>query len=292
MRKIFLNIITSTGILVLVIFASSCTKQQVNTTSTVTPTITTTTTTTTTSTTTASAPTLDSTKYALVWSDEFSGTAVDAAKWNFETGGGGWGNNEQEYYKAENATVANGNLVITAKREQNGNQLYTSSRMTTANKEEATFGLISARIKMPVGQGLWPAFWMLGSNISTVSWPKCGELDIMEHINTDNKIYGTMHWDGGGGHVQYGRDTTITNAGDYHVYAIAWDQNSINWYVDNKLYATGNIANNINNTAAFHLPFFIVLNFAVGGSWPGQTVDTSLFPVSMYVDYVRVYKAK
>ena len=164
--------------------------------------------------------------------------------------------------------------------------------MTTQKKEEISFGLVSARIKIPVGQGLWPAFWMLGSNINSVSWPRCGELDIMEHINTDNTIYGTMHWDGGGGHVQYGRDTSITNAGDYHIYSIAWDQNSINWYVDNKLYVTGNIASNINNTAAFHLPFFILLNFAVGGNWPGQTVDTSLFPASMYVDYVRVYKAK
>lgn len=281
--------ITSAGILVLVIFASSCKKQPVNTGNNVTTT--TTTTTSTTTTTTNTAPTLDTTKYSLVWSDEFSGTKVDTSKWNFETGGNGWGNNEQEYYQAANATVANGNLVITAKREQVGNNLFTSSRMTTQNKEAPGSGLIEARIKIPVGQGLWPAFWMLGANINTVSWPKCGEIDIMEHINTDNTIYGTMHWNNGGA-VQYGLSTTVTNAADYHIYAVTWDDNSINWYVDGVKYVSGDITNSINNTGAFHLPFFIILNLAVGGNWPGQTVDTSLFPASMYVDYVRVYKAK
>ena len=124
--------------------------------------------------------------YALVWSDEFNGTAVDTSKWHFETGGGGWGNNEEEYYQPHNATVANGNLVITVKKESVGGESYTSTRMTTQNRVTQTYGRIEARIKMPVGQGMWPAFWMLGNNISTVSWPTCGEIDIMEHINTDS----------------------------------------------------------------------------------------------------------
>lgn len=284
MKRHFLNFIASTGmVLVLALFAYSCKKTPANTAPPFVPTNTTTTTTTTTA-------TLDTTKYSLVWSDEFSGTAVDTSKWNFELGLPP-GNHEQEYYKAQNATVANGNLVITAKREQVGNQLYTSARMTTQNKFTASSGLIEARIKIPLGAGMWPAFWMLGANINTVSWPRCGEIDIMEHINADNTLYGTMHWDGGGGHVQYGLTTTIINPGNYHVYAITWDASSINWYVDGVQYVSGNIANNVNNTGAFHLPFFILLNLAVGGDFPGQYVDTSIFPASMYVDYVKVFKA-
>jgi len=112
--------------------------------------------------------------YSLVWSDEFDGTAVDTSKWVFETGGGGWGNNELEYYQAANASVANGNLMITAKQESVGNEPYTSARMTTQGKETPTYGRVEARIKVPMGPGFWPAFWMLGSNIQTVSWPACG----------------------------------------------------------------------------------------------------------------------
>jgi beta-glucanase (GH16 family) len=122
------------------------------------------------------------TTYTLVWSDEFDGTMVNTGNWGFETGGGGWGNNEKEYYQAANATVANGNLVITAKKQRVKNYAYTSARLKTQGKREFTYGKIEARIKLPLGQGLWPAFWMLGANINTVSWPKCGETDIMEHI--------------------------------------------------------------------------------------------------------------
>jgi beta-glucanase (GH16 family) len=131
---------------------------------------------------------------------------------------------------------------------------------------------------------------MLGNNIGTVGWPSCGEIDIMEQVNTNNTILGTMHWNGGSGHVQYGSSTTAT-ATDYHVYAVEWDSSSIRWYVDNTLYVTGNIQNNINNTGAFQLPFYIILNMAVGGDLPGQTVNTGAMPASMLVDYVRVYKA-
>jgi beta-glucanase (GH16 family) len=237
-------------------------------------------------------PPTDTTKvvkpvYALVWSDEFDGTSVDASKWTFETGNLNV-NAEKEYYQAQNAAVSNGNLVITAKKELVGGQPYTSARMNTLGKFSQTYGRIEARIKLPMGQGMWPAFWMLGANITTVSWPQCGELDIMEHINADNTIYGTMHWNNNG-HVQYGSTITSTPA-DYHIYAIEWDANEIRWYVDDSLYQTGNIKNDINNTGAFHLPFFIVLNLAVAGAFPGATVDESLLPESMYVDYVRVYK--
>jgi beta-glucanase (GH16 family) len=237
-------------------------------------------------------PPIDTTKsvkpvYALVWSDDFNGSAVDASKWVFETGGG-WGNNELEYYQPQNATVSNGNLIITAKKETVGGEPYTSTRMTTQGKFTQTYGRIEARIKLPMGMGLWPAFWMLGANITSVSWPQCGELDIMEHINNTNTIYGTMHWNVNG-HVQYG-STIDTTPADYHVYAIEWDANEIRWYVDDNLFQTGNIKDNINTTGAFHLPFFIILNMAVAGNFPGQIVDESLLPASMYVDYVKVYK--
>ncbi|ASU32216.1 Glycosyl hydrolases family 16 [Mucilaginibacter xinganensis] len=228
--------------------------------------------------------------YKLVWSDEFSGTAVDTSQWNMETGTGV--NNEKEYYQAANATVENGNLVITAKQEFVGGASYTSARMNTLNKVSAKYGRIEARIKLPLGNGLWPAFWMMGSNIKALSWPNCGEIDIMEHINADDLIYGTIHWNGGGGHVQYGDKTTTATPGDYHLYAVEWNEKEIRWYVDDKQFVTANIAANINNTGAFHLPFFILLNLAVAGDFPGQTVDQGKLPAKMYVDYVRVYKAQ
>lgn len=237
----------------------------------------------------SSTLTATATTYQLVWSDEFDGSSVNTANWNFETGGGGWGNNEQQYYQSANATVSNGNLIITAKKQRVKSNAYTSARMTTKGKREFAYGKIEARIKLPLGQGLWPAFWMLGANISTVSWPGCGETDIMEHINTDNLVYGTIHWDNNG-HAQYGGNTATTPA-DYHIYSVEWDSAAIRWYVDGNKYQEANILNNINSTEEFHKPFFIILNLAVGGNWPGQTIDVSKLPANMYVDYVRVYKS-
>jgi beta-glucanase (GH16 family) len=228
--------------------------------------------------------------YQLVWSDEFNGASVNTTNWSFETGAGGWGNNEQEYYRSQNATVSNGNLVITAKRESFGGANYTSARLKTQGKRQFTYGRIEARIKLPLGQGLWPAFWMLGSNIGSAGWPKCGETDIMEHINTSNTIYGTIHWDNNG-HAQYGGNTNTTPA-SYHVYSVEWTSSSIKWFVDGVKYVEANILNNINGTDEFHRSFFILLNMAVGGNWPGQTIDNSKLPASMYVDYVRVYQLR
>jgi beta-glucanase (GH16 family) len=226
--------------------------------------------------------------YHLVWSDEFNGTSVNTSNWNIDNGNPGV-NNEKEFYQSANATVTGGNLVITARQQSVGGQPYTSAKLETAGKFSTTFGRIEARIKLPMVQGTWPAFWMLGSNINQgTPWPNCGEIDIMEHVNTTNTILGTMHWNAGNGHVQFGGNTTTT-PGDFHVYAVEWDNSSIRWYVDNSLYVTGNIANNINNTGAFHLPFFILLNLAVGGDLPGNTIDNGSLPTTMLVDYVRVY---
>lgn len=224
--------------------------------------------------------------YQLVWSDEFDGNAVNTNNWSFETGGGGWGNNEKEFYQAENATVANGNLVITAKKQSVGGMPYTSARMITKGKREFTYGRFEARIKLPQGQGQWPAFWMLGANISTVPWPKCGEIDIMENTNTSNSVLGTMHWFSNA-YTYYGGNTTTTPQ-DYHVYRVDWTPTAITWFVDGVQFWTGNIENNINGTEEFHSPFFVLLNLAVGGNLPGQTIDESRLPASMYVDYVRV----
>ena len=236
---------------------------------------------------TAATTTPRAVTYTLVWSDEFNGTSVNTGNWNIDNGNPGV-NNEKEYYQSANATVTGGNLVITAKQQSVGGQPYTSAKLETAGKFSITYGRIEARIALPMVQGSWPAFWMLGNNINTVGWPGCGEIDIMEHVNTNNTIYGTMHWDGGSGHVQYGSSTTTT-PGDFHVYAVEWDASSIRWYVDNTLYVTGNIANNINNTGAFHLPFYLILNLAIGGDFPGQTIDNASLPTTMQVDYVRVY---
>ncbi|PUZ27070.1 Beta-glucanase, GH16 family [Chitinophaga costaii] len=227
--------------------------------------------------------------YQLVWQDEFDGSSVNTSNWNIDNGNPGV-NNEQEYYQSANATVTGGNLVITARKQSVGGQPYTSAKLTTAGKFQPTYGRIEARIKLPGVQGMWPAFWMLGANISdpNVGWPKCGEIDIMEQVNTNNTILGTMHWDAGSGHVQYGGSTGAT-ATDYHVYAVEWDASSIRWYVDGTNYVTGNIANNINNTGAFHNPFYIILNLAVGGDLPGNTINDGALPTTMLVDYVRVY---
>ena len=226
--------------------------------------------------------------WQLVWSDEFT-TSISPA-WTFESGGGGWGNGELEYYRQQNATVQGGQLLITARKENYGGMKYTSARMKTQGSKSWTYGRMEARISMPAFQGIWPAFWMLGDTISKVGWPSCGEIDIMEHINTGGTVNGTIHWaNANGSAAQYGGSTTTTVTG-YHIYAVEWDSTAIKWYVDSVLYNTANIANNINHTNAFHHNFFIILNMAVGGSWPGTVIDTNALPATMYVDYVRVYQ--
>ncbi|MBI5839883.1 MAG: family 16 glycosylhydrolase [Chloroflexi bacterium] len=229
------------------------------------------------------------TALSLVWSDEFDDPSVNTNDWNYEIGGGGWGNNELEYYtNGSNASIQNGALVIEARKENVGGYQYTSTRMTTQGKHEFMYGQIEARIALPSGQGLWPAFWMLGSNIGSVGWPASGEIDIMEHINNEDMIHGTIHWDAGG-HASYGCSSFTIDVTQYHIYDIVWDMNGITWYVDGTQYCQVNTQNNINSTEEFHRPFFILLNLAVGGNWPGSPDASTVFPAKMYVDYVRVY---
>lgn len=228
--------------------------------------------------------------WQLVWQDEF--TNGISSDWVFETGNGssGWGNNELQYYLQDNATVEDGQLVITAKQESVNGYSYTSARMKTQGIKSFTYGKIEARIALPAKQGLWPAFWMLGSDISSVGWPACGEIDIMEQVNTESTVYGTVHWqDNTGSYASYGGNTGADVTG-YHVYAIEWNESTITWYVDGVQYHIIDITDGVNGTDEFHNDFFILLNMAVGGNWPGFTIDTGSLPAKMYVDYVRVYQ--
>ncbi|MGM9483451.1 carbohydrate-binding protein [Roseateles sp. NT4] len=235
----------------------------------------------------AAASSLAHAQWQLVWSDEFNGSI--GPNWVFETGAGGWGNNELQYYRRENATIENNALVITAKREDFGGAAYTSARMKTQGLKTFKFGRIEARMKLPAFLGAWPAFWMLGANLPQVGWPASGEIDIMEHINDEQKVYGTIHWqDNNGQYAQYGGNLA-TSVTDWHVYAVEWDTNAIRWYVDGTKYHEANIANGVNGTDEFQKDFFLLLNFAVGGNWPGFNVNTAALPAKMYVDYVRVY---
>ncbi|SEL23487.1 Beta-glucanase, GH16 family [Roseateles sp. YR242] len=229
--------------------------------------------------------------WQLVWQDEFT-NGISAA-WRFETGNGsgGWGNNELQYYRRENATVENGALVITAKREDFGGYRYTSARMTTQGLANFRYGRIEARMKLPRRTGMWPAFWMLGSNLGTVGWPASGEIDIMEQVNTDAAVYGTVHWQGtDGGHASYGGNIAVDTTA-WHDYAVEWDPNAIRWTVDGKQFHVIDITNGAGSTEEFQRDFFLLLNMAVGGNWPGFNIDETALPAKMYVDYVRVYKA-
>ena len=229
-------------------------------------------------------------EYTLVWQDEFTnGIGPD---WVFETGNGndGWGNQEFQYYRRENARAVNGELVITARRESFGGHNYTSARMKTQGRKSWKYGKIEARIKMPSFTGSWPAFWMLGDNITSIGWPACGEIDIMEHINDAPDIFGTIHWqDQNGNYAQYSNGTN-NNVTGYHVYTIEWTDRFIKWFVDGRQFNEANIANNINGTEEFHKNQFILLNMAIGGRYPGFVVNNNAFPASMHVDWVRVYQ--
>ncbi len=229
----------------------------------------------------------------LVWSDEFNGTSLNRSNWTPEigTGSGGWGNNELQYYtdRAQNVQVTGGNLVITAQKESYGGMNYTSARIKTQDLKSFTYGKVEARIKLPSGQGLWPAFWMLGSIISTVGWPKSGEIDIMERVNLNPYVNGTVHWDAGG-HAEFGRVSGNLDFSQFHVYSIEWDSKYIRWFVDGQQFNEFYIENGTGNTEEFQRPFFLLLNLAVGGNWPGSPNNSTPFPSQMLVDYVRVYQ--
>ncbi|MFC5834396.1 RICIN domain-containing protein [Nonomuraea insulae] len=241
----------------------------------------------------------------LVWSDEFNGSAgsaVDQSKWRFDLGGSGWGNNEQQYYTNSTRNAAmdgGGNLVITARRENPSNFQchygtcqYTSARLLTSATFTRAYGRFEARMKLPRGQGIWPAFWMLGNDIGSVGWPNSGELDIMENIGREpSTVHGTIHGPGYSGGAGIGAPYSIGGAfaDAFHTFAVDWSPNLIIWYVDGNEYQRRTPASLNGNRWVFDHPFFMIMNLAVGGYWPGYPDASTTFPQALTVDYVRVY---
>ena len=227
----------------------------------------------------------------LVWADEFNGTSLSQGNWSYETGGGGWGNNELQTYRdgTNNATVADGRLVIEAK-QINGN--YTSARIVTRGKQSFKYGRVDIRARLPQGQGIWPALWMLGESFTTVGWPACGEIDIMELVgHQPNRVHGTVHWQNEGSHAEYGDNTTLSSgtfSDEFHVFSIIWDDQQIRWYMNDNLYNTINITGS--ELSEFQEEFFFIFNIAVGGNWPGSPDSSTEFPQKMTVDYIRVFQ--
>lgn len=230
--------------------------------------------------------------YELVWSDEFNYTGLpDSTKWGYNIGAGGWGNEESQYYskRINNAVVKNGTLKIIAAKEKYQGSDYTSARLLTKNKFSFTYGKVSARAKIPVGKGTWPAIWMLGANDEQAGWPQCGEIDIMEHAgNRPNKIYGTLHYPGHSGGNGDGATMMVKNvAGSFHVYSMEWDSTAIRIYVDGKLnHAVANSGN-----IPFNHDFFLIMNVAMGGGF-GGSIDPAFKTATMEIDYIRVYQKK
>ncbi len=232
----------------------------------------------------------------LIWKDEFDGTALNETDWGYNLGNGcdeglcGWGNEELQSYTnlPENVRLEDGNLIITALKNPN----YTSARILTEEKREFQFGRIDVRAKMPYGQGIWPAVWMLGTNIGTVDWPVCGEIDIMELIgNHPTTVHGTVHYDANGyGSKTKARTLSGNNLADeYHVYSLVWERNSIKWYIDYEEY---NLVTQkqIGETYPFNNPSYLIMNIAIGGKWPGDPDETTVLPQKMVVDYIRVFQ--
>jgi beta-glucanase (GH16 family) len=242
--------------------------------------------------------------WTLVWSDEFDGPQIDTTKWNFVDKGDGFGNNELEYYtpRPENAYIENGSLIIKALKESYQGNSYTSAKMFTQNKGDWTYGRIEVKTKLPYGQGIWPAIWMMPTDYALYGgWPGCGEIDIMEYLgHQTGTVYGTLHYGNPWKHT--GSSYTLPDGkqfcDDYHVFALEWQPGEFRWYVDGILYQTQNDwfckdpkeALEYTYPAPFDRQFYLQLNLAVGGTWPGNPNDSTVFPQTMTVDYVRVYK--
>ncbi len=209
------------------------------------------------------------------------------------TGCSGWGNGEwEDYTNGANATIQNGMLVIEARMKPGaalGNCGMTSTRMNSQGKRSFQYGRIEARLQIPMGQGLWPAFWMMGNGGGT--WPANGEIDIMEHISNENRTHGYIHWsNSSGAHQQTGGSIVNNSPGSFHVYSIEWDASAIRWFLDGTQFASANIQGGTNGTSEFHQPHYFLLNLAVGGAWPGYPTSTSVMPARYTIDYVRVYQ--
>ena len=229
----------------------------------------------------------------LVWEEQFNAKELDLNNWNVELGDGcpncGWGNNERQLYTNENQKLKNGFLVITAKKED---EKYTSSRITTKGKKEFQYGYFEARAKLPVGAGIWPAFWMLGANIDTVGWPKCGEIDILEYVGKEpHTVFTSLHTQDSHGNTINTKKTVIeTIEQGFHLYAIDWNSDKIDFYVDNQLVYRFQPDNKTEAVWPYNQPFYFLVNMAIGGNFGGPEVDDSIFPQEFKIDYIKVYQ--
>lgn len=247
-------------------------------------------------------------KWSLSWHDEFDqpdGSRPDRTKWTYDLGGSGWGNQELESYtdRGENAHIERGHLVITARLEHFTGfdgiaREYTSARLKTLGRFSQKYGRFEARIKIPAGQGMWPAFWMMGDDIEHVDWPRCGEIDIMENVGKEPGIvHGSLHGPVRGSLPKdlmqsFALPAEQSFGDDFHLYGVEWQPDVIRFYVDSLSYASFDPRSPGSGAWVFDHPFFILLNVAVGGDWPGTPDTSTQFPQSMLVDYVRVYTAR
>ena len=241
--------------------------------------------------------------WAVVWEDDFDGSELSQARWSIQTGDGcdlgicGWGNNERQWYQASNIRVADGALTITARREASGGQPYTSARIRTAGKGDWRYARVEARARLPRGQGMWPAIWMLPTDNAYGGWAASGEIDIMELVGHEPAtVHGTLHYGGPWPDNRHsGASYTLpsgTFADDFHTFAIEWEEGEIRWYVDGELYQTQTewYTTNGSYPAPFDRRFHLLVNLAVGGDWPGDPDETTVFPQELVVDWIRVYQ--
>jgi beta-glucanase (GH16 family) len=231
----------------------------------------------------------------LVWSDEFDGTTLNLDNWSYELGDGcpnlcGWGNNELQEYTVDNHRLEDGMLIISAKKGSNSN--YTSTRIKTKGKQEFQYGRIEARVKVPSGAGMWPAFWALGNDIETNSWPNCGEIDIVEYVGKNpGQIFTSVHTPSSYGNTVNSMITNVPNVEeDFHNYAVEWNENFIDFFFDDTRVYTYFVQTKNQNTWPFNKPFFFILNLAVGGNFGGPVANNIEFPREFIIDYVRVYQ--
>jgi len=242
-------------------------------------------------------------EYQLVWSDEFQGDTLDMSKWEYMIGDGtnynlpsGWGNNESQWYRPENVKIENNNLVIISEKENYSGKNYTSARIRTIKKGDWKYGRLELRIKFPVGRGIWSAIWMLPTDNVYGGWAASGEIDIIEHLGNEiNRVHGTLHYGGSWPeNTHTGAPFTLTKdkfTDDFHLFALEWEEGIIKWFVDDSLYQTQTswYSANGNFPAPFDQQFYLLINIAVGGNWPGSPNPSTSFPQKLEVDYVRVY---
>ncbi len=230
----------------------------------------------------------------LIWEENFDGEVLNEDDWNFDLGDGcpylcGWGNNEKQIYTRENHKLENGFLVISAHKEEGK---YTSTRITTKDKKEFKYGRLETRLKLPLGTGVWPAFWMLGSNIDQVGWPMCGEIDIMEYVGREpGTLFTTLHTKDSHGNSKNTRKASVEGIDEgFHIYVAEWTESQISFFVDGEHFYTFEPENNSEEVWPYDQPFYFLLNLAIGGNFGGKEVDDSIFPVEYVIDYIRVYQ--